>query len=127
MPATGKYSPWRLWILVVFWVLQYLFLALELAIVIIAIVALSMSDVYYTAGAKAYVQLQLPPWYLLTQSQEYRHPARPRPPLPSPHHRRTYQAGAPHSHSPFLSHLQRPQIRNLDRSYSRWCSRKLQR
>ena len=40
MPATGKHAPFHLWILIVAWVLQLIFLFIEVAIYAIAIVAI---------------------------------------------------------------------------------------
>jgi hypothetical protein len=44
MPATGKYAPFRLWILIVAWVLQLLFLIFELGLFIIVALAISLSS-----------------------------------------------------------------------------------
>jgi len=60
MPAQGKHAPWRLWILIVFWVLQLLFLLANLVIYILAIVVIfrTNSRVNYTSSAKIGICVQ---------------------------------------------------------------------
>ncbi len=40
MPAEGKHAPWRLWILILAWIFQLIFLLIALGIYIIVVVAL---------------------------------------------------------------------------------------
>lgn len=42
--AEGKHAPWRLWILIVLWVLQLLLLGYSLIIYIVALVAIAHWD-----------------------------------------------------------------------------------
>jgi hypothetical protein len=44
MPATGKHSPFHLWILIVAWVLQLIFLFIEIGIYAVAVIALQNSS-----------------------------------------------------------------------------------
>lgn len=46
MAATGKHAPWRLWILIVIWVFQLLFLLASAGIYVIAMVALFRTITY---------------------------------------------------------------------------------
>lgn len=53
MTATGRHAPWRLWILVIFWILQYILLVLQVVAYIVVVVVLGNDSATNRGGNRA--------------------------------------------------------------------------